>query len=89
MKKSKDKNGEEQVGDSHSNDPVLIFQFELLVLFDVEDPQWALSEDLVAELKEIFALFDTDNVNLNHFIGDTCELFRNIARITNAVQCHS
>ena len=67
----------------------MIFQFELLVLFDVEDPQWALSEDLVAELKEIFALFDTDNVNLNHFIGDTCELFRNIARITNAVLWYS
>ena len=38
------------------------FQFELLVLFDVEDPQWALSEDHVADCKEIFTLFDTDNV---------------------------
>ena len=42
----------------------MIFQFELLVLFDVEEPQWALSEDVVADCKEIFTLFDTDNVNL-------------------------
>jgi len=47
VKKSKDKNGEEQ--------------FELLVLFDVEEPQWALSEDVVTDCKEIFTLFDTDN----------------------------
>ena len=40
------------------------FQFELLVLFDVEEPQWALSEDVVADCKEIFTLFDTDNVKL-------------------------
>ena len=39
------------------------FQFELLVLFDVEEPEWAvLSEDVVADCKEIFTLFDTDNV---------------------------
>ena len=42
----------------------MIFQFELLVLFDVEEPQWALSEDVVADCKEIFTLFDTDNVKL-------------------------
>jgi len=48
VKKSKDKNGEEQ--------------FELLVLFDIEEPEWAvLSEDVVADCKEIFTLFDTDN----------------------------
>ena len=42
------------------------FQFELLVLFDVEEPEWAvLSEDVVADCKEIFTLFDTDNVNLD------------------------
>ena len=40
----------------------MTFQFELLVLFDVEDPQWALTEDHVADCKEIFTLFDTDNV---------------------------
>ena len=43
---------------------ILTFQFELLVLFDVEEPQWALSEDAVADCKEIFTLFDTDNVKL-------------------------
>jgi len=48
VKKSKDKNGDEQ--------------FELLVLFDVEEAQWsALSEDVVSDCKEIFTLFDTDN----------------------------
>jgi len=46
VKKSKDKNGEEQ--------------FDLAVLFDVEDPKWALTEDNVAECKEIFMLFDKD-----------------------------
>ena len=43
----------------------ITFQFELLVLFDVEEPQWALTEDVVADCKEIFTLFDTDNVNLD------------------------
>ena len=43
---------------------IMNFQFELLVLFDVEEPEWeALSEDVVADCKEIFTLFDTDNVN--------------------------
>ena len=41
---------------------IFLLQFELLVLFDYEDPQWGLTEDDVAELKEIFTLFDTDNV---------------------------
>ena len=32
------------------------------MLFDVEDPKWALTEDNVAECKEIFMLFDKDQV---------------------------
>merc|ERR1711953_801474 len=46
IKRSKDKNGEEQI--------------ELLVLFDFEDPKWDLNEEIIGDLKEIFLMFDSD-----------------------------
>ena len=49
---------------------IFLLQFELLVLFDYEDPQWGLTEDDVAELKEIFTLFDTDNVGTEQRINE-------------------
>ena len=49
---------------------IFSLQFELLVLFDYEDPQWGLTEDDVAELKEIFTLFDTDNVGKEERINE-------------------
>ena len=49
---------------------ISVLQFELLVLFDYEDPQWGLTEDDVAELKEIFTLFDTDNVGTEKRINE-------------------
>jgi len=46
IKRSKDKNGEEQI--------------EYMVQFDYEAPQWDLTEENVMDLKEIFIMFDTD-----------------------------
>ena len=63
IKRSKDKSGEEKI------EYVVLFDFVsfksayiqyLTPKFFKEDKQWDLTEEIVADLKEIFILFDTD-----------------------------
>ncbi|XP_023333383.1 calmodulin [Eurytemora carolleeae] len=54
VRRTKDKNGEEKI--------------ELLVLFDWEDPEWGLSEDIVNDMKELFMMLDTDQDGVLTFI---------------------
>lgn len=35
--------------------------FDLVATFDFTDPEWGLCDEIVAELKEVFFLFDKDN----------------------------
>ena len=63
IKRSKDKNGEEQI------DLLVLFDFVRVKIFsgckpskffNQEDPKWDLNEEIIGDLKEIFLMFDSD-----------------------------
>ena len=68
VKKTKDKNGEEKLELLVLFDPVRTKCVILDVVVDndvvQEDPKWDLTEEIITDLKEIFMMFDTDQVGL-------------------------
>ena len=66
VKRTKDKNGEEKIELQVLFDPVR--EDEQFTMYNAthmvcqEDPKWDLNEEIVTDLKEIFLMFDTDQV---------------------------
>ena len=66
VKRTKDKNGEEKIELQVLFDPVREAEQDTMYnathMVCQEDPKWDLNEEIITDLKEIFIMFDTDQV---------------------------